>query len=547
MAKKNEEATIQTIVDLLESEDGDRRTAAAIVLAELAPSSTNVLDGLRKACRHKEDAKLRKFAAEAIGAIAPKTIVKDLRPLLKDGDPAVRETAKRVLASGRGVTADDVARMLEAKDDKQKAGAIAVLGAMGDREARKRIVAELTGASAKLLDAAKDALAPILESLEGSAADEAVDELVELIDDGLSSNGPLASLLVDLLGLVPNEVTTMPLVRIASMPVDEAVRVRAVELLRRIVQGRKTGERAYETLLDVVVHDETPAALLGPAADTLVYMGLPISLEPRVRQLVDSDTTPIRRFAIRALGGVDMAPASKALCGVIESGDPTDRELAIEAALTTPNGRTALTKVLAKMTDEEKARQVAAGLKTKSGELMPPTLEFLEEAVVDADANVAPVIIDLLKHCGGPSAGRVNDTLVDRAMKLKKRGQYGDATELFRRVVKAQDDAESRFQLGVCELKNSKRVLSRGKNSDPCLQTLGRLLQNRDFPLLARLTQEPILGEEELYYLGFSLAEAGGDGEGLGGDILMTIAEGKQDTKLRRMAKNKLVTMGWLE
>ena len=70
-----------------------------------------------------------------------------------------------------------------------------------------------------------------------------------------------------------------------------------------------------------------------------------------------------------------------------------------------------------------------------------------------------------------------------------------------------------------------RRVISRGKKSDPCLTTFARLLEVRDFPLLERLQQEPILGEEELYYLGFSLAEGDSAGQGLGGDILMAIAE----------------------
>ncbi|MEQ8275682.1 MAG: HEAT repeat domain-containing protein [Deltaproteobacteria bacterium] len=537
---------VDKILALLDDSASDRRTAAAIVLGVLAIDETRVLDGLRRATRNKEDAKLRAAAAEAIGEIAPRSIVDDLRPLLEDPNKNVREKAKQVLASGRGVTEDDVATML-ARDEKQKIGAIAVLGAMGTRAAQEKIIGELPTGTGAILDAARRALTPILEALDASDAQSAVDRLGRVAETELADNEDLAITLAELIGVVKHEASAAPLVRIAAAPLSDDARIRALELLRGIVQGRKTSERAYETLLGVIESDDTPTAILGPAADTLVHMGLPIALEPRVRKLTSSERTPVRRFAIRALGGVDMAPAAKVLGEVVANGDPTDRELALEAALTTPNGRTALTKTLAAMTDGDKARQVANGLKTRATELMPPTLAFLEEAVIDADENVSPVIIDLLKQVGGESAGRVNETLFDRASKLKKRGQYGDATELFKRIVRSKDDAEARFQLGVCELKSSRRVISRGKKSDPCLTTFARLLEVRDFPLLERLQQEPILGEEELYYLGFSLAEGDSAGQGLGGDILMAIAEGEKDTKLRRMAKNKLVTMGWLE
>lgn len=544
-AKKKDDH-VSKILGLLEEESSERRTAAAIVLGVLEIDEPRVLDGLRKATRDREDPRLRAAAAEAIGQIAPRSIVDDLKPLLEDPNKAVRDRAKKVLASGRGVTEEDVAAML-AGDDKQKSSAIAVLGAMATKAAQAKIMGELASASPAILDAARRALVPILEALEPDEAAKTVDRLWHIAEAHFADNEDLAVTIAELIGVVKHEASATPLVKIAAAPLSDDARVRALELLRSIVQGRKTSERAYETLLGVIESESTPAAVLGPAVDTLVYMGLPIALEPRVRNLAASERTPVRRFAIRALGGVDMAPAAKVLGEVVAKGDPTDRELALEAALTTPNGRTALTKVLAGMTDADKARQLANGLKTRATELMPPTLAFLEEAVIDADASVAPVIIDLLKHVGGDSAGRVNETLFDRASKLKKRGQYNDATELFRRIVRSKEDAESRFQLGVCELKTSRRVIARGKKSDPCLATFQRLLETRDFPIVSRLKQEPILGEEELYYLGFSLADGDKAGQGLGGDILMAIAEGEKDTKLRRMAKNKLVTMGWLE
>src|SRR5262245_3608300 len=86
-----EDTLFDLVLSLLDHGRPERRSAAAIVLAELAPNDERALEKLREAVRRPDDALLRRYAAEAIGAISPKSIVTDLQPLLKDPDRAVRE------------------------------------------------------------------------------------------------------------------------------------------------------------------------------------------------------------------------------------------------------------------------------------------------------------------------------------------------------------------------------------------------------------------------------------------------------------------------
>ena len=125
---------------------------------------------------------------------------------------------------------------------------------------------------------------------------------------------------------------------------------------------------------------------------------------------------------------------------------------------------------------------------------------------------------------------------------------WHDAVELYKRLAQGNiNDAEARFQQGLCELKLSRRLLSRGgKSNEPCILTFQSLIRARDFPLIERLKSERLTAEE-LYFLGFSLAEHSEAAQGLGGDILTLVAESDEDPKLRQMAHNKLVTMGFTE
>lgn len=546
---KTSQETLTKIVALLAHDAADRRSAAAIVLSELAPGDAATLEALRKAVRRTDDDDLRLHAAEALGAIAPKSIVKDLKPLLKDPVDEVRETAKRVLASGRGVTAEDVARMLEAKDDRQRVSAIAVLGAMGTPAARRSILTQLAEGNGRIYEAIRDAMVPILETSSGKDADAAAEEIANAMDrKALAGDDKLGTTVVALLAASPSEAATGPLLDVATMTAPTSVRVAAVEALRDVVQGRKPSQRVFGALLELVERPDTPRDLFGPLTGTLGVLDVPLALEPRVRKLLASDDTVVRRWALRGLGRLDSAPAAKALAEVVATGDATDRDIALEAALATTSGKTALAKRVGKLKDVERAQAIVAGLRPHLEGLQQAILHHLEEATLEASPEVAGVVMGLLKQTGGRAAGRAHDGLFDKAIRFKEEARYMEAADIFRRMSAGADDPEARFQLGVCELMMSRRKVARGGGrNDPCIDTLSRLQRARDFPIVERLSKEPVVGEEELYYLGFSLAEGDEADQGLGGDILMLIADSESDTKLHRMAKNKLVTMGWLE
>jgi HEAT repeat protein len=545
--RKKKKDVVETIVSLLDHEAPERRAAAAIVLGELAVDSPEALDALRRAIKRADDAELRLRAAEALGASQTQTIVKDLRPLLKDPDDRVQKMAKHVLATSEAISTEDIATMLDSKDDKQRTGAIAVLGARGGPAERRTLIEQLRGANNRIGEAVVEALEPMLSSLEDHEMHGALEDLRTLISEDELSDAGLAGRVVDLLSCIANAESAVALIDLAGMARDAGVKAKAITALRRVVTGKKPEQRIFRFLIEQVETKDLDPRIMHAAVDTLTVFDVPIALEARVRNLITSEQASVRRWALRALGALDTAPAAKALATAVKEGDATDRTIALEASLLTPNGRAALAKALATMTDPEKARAVASGLKTHSTDLTPSTLHMLEEAIVDADPAVAQVMIELLKHCGR-GVDKAQETLLDKALRLKAKGQWADAAELFRRICQSRDaDPEARYQLGICELKMSKRKITPGGTHDACVETFDQLTRARDFNVVDRLSGEAILEPEELYYLGFSLAEGKGTGQNLGGDILTILAEQKRDEKLAQMAKNKLQRMGWLE
>ena len=83
--------------------------------------------------------------------------------------------------------------------------------------------------------------------------------------------------------------------------------------------------------------------------------------------------------------------------------------------------------------------------------------------------------------------------------------------------------------------------------TNPCLGTFGELLSVRDYSVLDHLTKDSLIDEEDLYYLGFSLAERDEAQQTLGGDLLLHLMENSKAKEVRGRAENKLKTMGWLE
>jgi hypothetical protein len=401
-------------------------------------------------------------------------------------------------------------------------------------------------AQGRLLDAVKGALSEDLPHQPEDARAAVVETMRSALNPELLDERPNVGVAAAEVLAADGEGASRLLSSWTANVSAEPVRVAAARALRQQAGSRRFSARLYEGVLELVESEDTPEVVAAPLAEALAQSDLPMALEPRVRKLTGAQVRAVRAFALRALGSLDSAPAAKALADVAKRDDVADRRQAIAAASQTATGRTALARVLAGTSDVGLAEAIAQALRGAEA-LVPSTIQELEQAAIEADPEVGRVILALLKQVGGESAGRVQGSLHEKAIKLKNRGALDDAMRLLERMLQGADDPEARFQLGVCQLRSSKKHITRGAKQDPVAQTFRLLARRRDFPTLERLAAEPEVGPEELFYLGFVLAEGEGDGQNLGGDILMHLADSEADPAMKRRAHNKLVTMGWIE
>lgn len=534
-----------SLIALLAHDDAERRSAAALVIGELGLEDESAFVQLKQRLRD-DNAVVRLRAAEALGQLASETLALDLQPLLNDREARVRNVVRRVLAEAKHLGPSDLEAMLDAKDEKERLGAVAVLGARADLDSLQILARTMLDTHGRVLDAVKAALLEDLPNLSEDDRGHLIETLRTHLTPERLDEKPAVGVAASEVLAADGEGASRLLVSWAAKVSAEPVRLAAAQALRQQAGSRRFSARLYEHVLELVEADDTPEAVLAPLAEALAQSDLPMALEPRVRKLTRAEQRPVRSFAFRALGGLDSAPAAKALAEVARGDDLTDRRQAIAAAVQTANGRTALARVLADTTDVPLAEAIAQALRGVES-LVPSTVQQLEQAALEADPEVGRVILSLLKQVGGESAGRVQGSLHEKAIKLKNRGELDEAVRLLERMLQGADDPEARFQLGVCQLRLSKKHLTRGSKQDPVAQTFRLLARRRDFNTLERLVAEPDLGPDELFYLGFVLVEGDSEGQNLGGDILTHLAEADVDAALKRRAHNKLVTMGWIE
>ena len=243
--------------------------------------------------------------------------------------------------------------------------------------------------------------------------------------------------------------------------------------------------------------------------------------------LFEAPDLAVRRMALEKLGDRDSPAVAAALLQQVNHADRGLRDAALARLAKLDEGRKALTAALLDADTTDRAWQMAKAqasfVKDYPAKWREPVFdkacEYLEASDRRADA-----LLFLLREADPAELG---DQLEQRALAWRKKKDYATAL-LYLRLL-SRDPAcglAIRLEMAACGLKVSgKDLAADARAADPCLQQFTHLAQQDEEQLLEQVKQLKWLDGEDLYYLGFHLAEQPGRGRKVAEQLLHLVVK----------------------
>ncbi len=597
------------IIDLLESEKVELRTAAATVLAAVGKGDKAVETALTDRLED-DDNVVRRIALEGLADFGVSGIAAKLVPLLHGDDEDLAERAAQVLAQ-QGAAAEATLRREVASGEVAARRVMAqLLLRRGTQPAVEAVLDQLPdnefGEQALQLvraelDHGNDKLANLVEKICVARAAEANKELGRawskaqktaeaaakeaksaakkkpkpgatnghavitdpLRDPDVQRGASELGSLLRLIGYLARPSTQSLLLKYADPEEPRPIRLAAIAGLRRIVaQSEAKGtEKVIEQLIEYANDDDL--AVSQSAVDTLRGARIPDSLAKTFAGLAKSKNVMAQKLAMERMPAGGGASAVKALVEALGGEDPMARDAAARGLAKAPEAVLPLVRALIAATHEQVARRYAGVLRSHRGHISNQAIDELVESVqayvekhTKGKASADEIVLErvLAELVADVAPAKHVELLFDRARRLRKSGKaveaFGSLKPLLRSNadLDAAIDDEQRYFLALLSLEASgEGIIRSSRADDPVFHQFARLAVS-GFPVAKRLTKEKDVSDEAIYALGFRLLESkDGSNEDLGAELLQGIVEDRPRSKLAKSAKNKLKLTGHLD
>jgi HEAT repeat protein len=599
------------IIDLLDSERVELRTAAATVLSAVGKGDKGVEKALTERLED-DDGVVRRIALEGLADMGVSGIAPKLVPLLHGDDDTIAERAAQVLAQqgaaaegtlrkevGTGpVSARRVMAQLLLRRGTQPA-VEAVLDQLSDNEFGEQAL-QLIRAE---LDHGNEKLGNLVEKTAVARAGEANKELAKawtkaqkagelaakeakaaakkkkpngangvnghaivadpLRDPDVQRGAAELGSLLRLIGYLARPSTQSLLLKYADPDEPRPIRLAAIAGLRRIVaQSEAKGtERVIEALIEFADGDDL--AVAQSAVDTLRGARIPESLSKTFAGLAKSKNVAAQKLAMERLPAGGGASAVKALVEALGGDDPTARDAAARGLAKAPEAVLPMMRALLAAESEQVARRYAGVLRSHRGHISNQAIDELVDKVSEyvelhnkGKATADQIVLErvLAELVADIAPAKHVELLFERARRLRKAGRpieaFGSLKPLLRSRadLDAAIDDDQRFFLALLSLEAAGEGIIRSTRADdPVFDQFSRLAA-KGYPVAKQLAREKDLSDEALYALGFRLLESGdASNEGLGAELLQGIIDERPRSKLAKSAKNKLKLTGYLD
>lgn len=531
---------LKKICGLLQSQDPLRCTAAAIVLAELAPGDAAVVRALGEALPGANQT-LTTAILDAFDAIGSRTALPFLLPLLDTEDLAVKMRAMGAITK-TGAAALPLIRPLLANASPSKTLVLVdLLARIPTGDAMRALLSLLPNADPALTTEIAEALhrhaRPMSPATRGT--------LHKLVAQFMNSaavkqSERLQGACLLLLGALARPEARAILLRWTEPRHPPRLRLQALRGLQNLEWTPATAKpiitklRPYMTDPDAELAQQSLRVLAAVPVATLT--------SAQWRALLDGPTEPLRSLALSRLLNDTSAAGTRVLVDLLRHPSGQIREAAATTLARQAGAAATLLDALLHEDDAERTWNLAKILKPHAATLSTRDRKRLTERAsrsLNAASPIAEPLLYLLRQADGPAADKLSRDMAFTAVRAEK---WANAVAAFLKFLHgAGFDDNCRYALCLANLKLSPKELApQLRSDDHALRGFQTLLRNPNSKLLARLTKEKALEAEDLYYVGFHFSDMPGLEREFGEALLHHVAKRWPRSPSGKAAKSKL-------
>lgn len=513
------------------------RRAAALVIGELGARDAELGRAL---CERldDEDAGVRLQAIQAVGQLRVDGALPLLLARIKDGG-AEAELASRAVAQlgARGTRAlHDLMPKVSPGVRRYLAAALA-----GGSGAGAEAIAVLLDGDPGVVDAAARSLAGQVPNLTAAQRRGLTDHLLDLLGDGSAPLQPASEgATVRLLVALDDPRAEAALWDRTLAPHPPGVRAAALQALGKwsTAPGKDQLHRLFACAADPDFRVAAPALL--------ILKNLPVDRRalPEWLTLLHAPDVAVRLVALEKVGDRDTNDVAAALVEQLAHPDRTLRESALTRLSQLKSGRAALAAELIGAESADRAWALAKGLAPFIRDYPAAWRDEVFAQICDrleASDRRADALLFLLREA---DAADLHQRLEERAAALRKKKDYSTAL-LYLRLL-TRDPAcgfPTRLEQAACALKVSNHDPA-DAHADPALQQFDHLAHHFESELADAVEKIKWLDPDDLYYLGFHLAEQEGPAKRLAAKVLHLVLKRSPRSKLAQAARSKLRSAG---
>ncbi len=532
--------TLKKITGLLKHQDPVRRIGAAVVLAELAPNSKDVVKALGEALPDAGQ-QLSGHILEALQAIGSPAAVPYVMPLLNSQDMAIRMRASAITACGGSAVVPEIKKQFRESPRQQKLVFIDLLARIHTTETLQMLLDLLFEPDFGLIKETCDAVKRHAAGAQPPERLKLHRQVVKFMNTSSvkKQERVLTSTLL-LLGHIGRPESAAILMKYTLPKTNPYVRRHALIALKGVDLAGKTASSVLRKIFPYLEDSEEDIARL--TVEIIQRMPEPAISAKQWKKMLRNKHGSARAFAARMLSGMDTADNNRLLIELLEHEDNELREIAANALVSHKKATPLLLRALVSGNNIHVAWSLAKILKPHSEAIDRQAVRKItalaQKEMLAGKPRYEPLLY-LARNLDPNAAERI---MLDAGLAHKKAKRWANAVDCLRRLLHTQtfnDDVS--YALSICDLKISKKELSaQYRAEDHALRGFTSLYRHNREKLLDILKKDKSLDVSDLYYVGFHFSESAGDERLFGEEILRHAARKWPKSKEARDIKARL-------